>query len=452
MKKSFRLTALLLALFLLSACAGPEPNALPAAEKSEVGLPIAEEETEPLSIPLMSVGEAEELYSLEGCFSSLGLLWEGRRYTPYGAGDPILVNALPDTALLDEYLGDTVWPPKGTKSEILNLPASTAGPCYSVRGYDPSFLLCQRNDSGRSSWYLSLSGRSLRRGAELLEELMHCSEVLSIRWQTGELWPSGSLKGRELKDELLPEAKGLLNELGDCPFVSQEAVTEELGVERANELSRFQRLKLYLTMPGGMIFLLQLYEGGYLSLTIDYEEKLWLRGGEAGKGLLELLRYANGTEIAWEERQPLRYEDLLLDPCLGAFLPTELPEGLSFRQGGISYEIERETGALGPAHSLLVDFQDVENTKRSFSLQVYSASAFMSAGNYAGDVLSPEELNEETVEAHTIRVNSHGRVLENPSTNLGLRSGDMILVMYATGLETEETLSLLRSALSVNLP
>ena len=441
-----RLSLLLLCCLLLSAllagCARPAgPNAaaeLPARPDTEEHTPAR---PEPVSFPLMSVEEAEQLYSLEGCFSSLGLLWEGRQYTPFAANDPVLSNALPDTALLGAYLGDPVWPPKGGEGELLVLPASAPDPCYSVRGYDPSFLLCQRSGSGRTQWLMSLGGRTLRRGAELFEELLHWSEAVSFHWQTAELWPSASLKGRELKEELMEEAKALLDELGDCPFVTKETAMEELGAQDESALTRLRRVRLYLTMPDGMTFLLLLYEGGYLCLDAGAGHTAWLRGGEAVESLLGLLCCDNGTEIAWQERPALRWEDLRADPRFGSFLPEELPEGLLFRQGGISYEIERETGALGLAKSLNAEFS-AEDGRLTGAVGLWPASAYGRESGYAGPYCTAEELSYEAVEAAIRRETPSGRPTE-PRFDLAVFYGDTMLHLSAEGLEAEDILALL---------
>ena len=451
MKKSCRLIALLLGLLLLSACAGPEPAAPPAAEEppGEAEVPV---EDDAIVFPMEGESFIEH-YNSDGLYIG-GLVWEGRLYEPYDP--PLMLSVGLGADHLEKYIGTVLSPGQDDEEDgLVPLWGLSSGHYYTVEGYDPGFLLGQRNEFGETRWHLSNNGLTLRTGADLFEEKLHWSDTASVyytpSWLDRDSGEINRVRFWELNGDLLPRLKDLLNELNGCPFLTEEELAAVWGEENGDMAMREHlRACACLKLPDGFITEIYLAEGGYLCLESYAFRGLWLRGGEAGESLIDLLCRDNGAEITLPAADDPTEADCRADPRYGALIPTELPEDLELGRITLHYALDRETGEITGVKNMSLAWWD--GGSRFCSVGLYPLPGLSLRSGYGGPLYRPEELTEELIEICTPRENLAGVPIEHPHTSLGLQIGDTALIWSATDLIPAESLAALRSALAVTLP
>ena len=212
----------------------------------------------------------ENMDGLLGDMAAL-FIYQGRIYVEY-----IWIDG---TDLVGTHLGQAdgsidCWTPEEGYVESAG---TVFGDFYSVKGYDPSFMLCMKRD-GETKLFINNNGITMATGAELYEERLHLAgNYNTIEYYTKALWGSGTGLVKELTKEEKLVTDRFIAALNDAEFI----YTEQGMMDKMLYLIGFQ-------MDNGVQVRLRLYEGGYVEfigmrsvcVQVDMDELLDLLGGE----------------------------------------------------------------------------------------------------------------------------------------------------------------------------
>ena len=201
--------------------------------------------------------------------------------------------------LIGEYLGTTIGQIEGWTPEdgYVDFAGNVyRGDVYTVKGYNPSFMLCMRNLDGIFVSYLCNNGITLTYGSELFEDRLH----LSGRFTAVKYVSSDSPDGRyELNDDG-DTVQNFIAELDSARFVLSDDVPLP---ERATYLGATELYCLYFLMEDGTTVSLRLYENGYICLEGMWEVCLQVPE-ESYQALLQLLD-SHTDSIAVKASKPI---------------------------------------------------------------------------------------------------------------------------------------------------
>ena len=244
----------------------PAPGT-PPAEESAGALPAENGVT----IPKMEVNLSADLYGdMLGFF-----IYQGRCYLEY--------ERLPDAAdLVGEYRGTATglvdeWTPA---EGYVELAGSIYGDFYTVRGYDPEFMLCMKWGEDTVVTYVCGTGITVRTGAELYEDRFHLAEQYTgVSYETQASWFSPAPEQQTLQnagDAVAAFLRGL--NAGPCLLWD----TVPPGAVEEQALYQDLRYHVYFTLRDGLTVHLWLYEGGYvrcqgmMDVCVQVSEEVYL--------------------------------------------------------------------------------------------------------------------------------------------------------------------------------
>ena len=165
--------------------------------------------------------------------------------------------------IVGEYLGTATglideWTPR---DGYVELAGSVEGDFYSVKGYEPSFLLCMQKE-GTVSLYVREGGITLKTGADLYNKWLHLSEdYREVRYETRASWYYGSGEVRQLDAPRAQEVLDFIPALDEAEFLPVEEVEARSGISPFAESEIYH---MYFLTENGMTVHLRLHEGGYV--------------------------------------------------------------------------------------------------------------------------------------------------------------------------------------------
>lgn len=185
-------------------------------------------------------------------------LYQGRVYIQY--------EWLTDSGnLVGDYLGTATgsideWTPQ---DGYVDLAGSVRGDFYSVKGFDPAFLLCMKYADGQISTYICNNGITLKYGFELFEDRLHLSEnCLSVTYETQESHNASKDEIHSLDLQGEERFKHFVRAINAAPFMRIQDIP--LGEKETSIYDR-EIYRVYCNMQNGMTVELRLFEGGYVS-------------------------------------------------------------------------------------------------------------------------------------------------------------------------------------------
>nr|WP_300656727.1 sigma-70 family RNA polymerase sigma factor [uncultured Acetatifactor sp.] len=134
--------------------------------------------------------------------------------------------------IVGEYLGTATglideWTPR---DGYVELAGSVEGDFYSVKGYEPSFLLCMQKE-GTVSLYVREGGITLKTGADLYNKWLHLSEdYREVRYETRASWYYGSGEVRQLDAPRAQEVLDFIQALDEAEFLPVEEIEARSGI------------------------------------------------------------------------------------------------------------------------------------------------------------------------------------------------------------------------------
>lgn len=185
-------------------------------------------------------------------------IYQGRCYLQYdrldhGSG---LVGEKVGTAtgLIDEWT-----PAEG----YVELAGSVSGDFYTVRGFDPAFMLCMKEEGDAVQLFVCNNGITLYQGSELFEDRLGLSDGLkAVTYEDEDSWYDGKENLHTLDN--LDAAKTLIAAMDEAKFqLSDQA---ELYEEEDGGLSK-ELYHVYCKLDNGVTVTLRLFQGGYVTFT-----------------------------------------------------------------------------------------------------------------------------------------------------------------------------------------
>lgn len=184
-------------------------------------------------------------------------IYDGRMYVQYET-----VYGRPEIA--GNYVGTSVglideWTPK---DGYVDYAGSIAGDFYTVQGFDPSFMLCMKENHGSVTIYINNSGLTLYIGADLFESRLHLKDNLAaVDYQTRHDWFNSLGNIKRLPTEASGVLESFLSELNKGRFMPTSAIP--LSKEQKNIYDR-EIYHMFLRLNNGMTVHLRLFDGGYV--------------------------------------------------------------------------------------------------------------------------------------------------------------------------------------------
>lgn len=166
--------------------------------------------------------------------------------------------------IVGEYLGTAIgqideWTPE---DGYVELAGSVRGDFYSVKGYDPSFMLCIVYESGTISTYICNTGITIKYGAELYEDRLHLTgNYHKIQFETRSSWYQS--KGEVYSLENNTSVSAFIHALNAAEFIPWETVPVMEG-HTASSIYDTELYHVYFSMDNGTRVHLRLYENGYV--------------------------------------------------------------------------------------------------------------------------------------------------------------------------------------------
>ena len=209
---------------------------------------------EGITIPAMEVSLSKEAAAMSDMIGFF--IYEGRCYVYYD-------NTGEAERLVGEYLGTATgmideWTPK---DGYVDFAGSISGDFYSVKGYDPKFMLCMKETNGVVSTYICNNGITVKYGKELYEDRLHLSEkIAGVQFESRESWFYSKEELYELDKE---EAyiREFIEKLDAGEFLLCQDVAAQEGWEHMVDSEIYH---MYFNMNDGTKIHLRLHEDGYV--------------------------------------------------------------------------------------------------------------------------------------------------------------------------------------------
>lgn len=357
-------------------------------------------------------------------------IYQGRCYVHYER----IYN---DVNFIGEYLGTATglideWTPADGYVEFAG---SVNGDFYAVKGISPEFMLCMRLDDGSVTTYINDNGITLKTGTDLFEDRLHISETCTgLTYQTHGAWYSGDDGYFILKESYEQELMLFLEALDQAPFLPRQDAPCD-----------FDQVLYHidLTSESGMNVKLRLFPDGYV--YFDGIRSVFLKmETESCERFVALLDAGEAGIPAKKTDSSVTYDDCLSDAALGGYVPRFIPDGMQVNFAGIYYYVERESAEVGNAKRIYIEFFDAADVNRYYSITVLDAKAHEEPHC---TIYEAESFTLEDAAQSVQMLDSQGNTLEKNRLELGVRIGNIIVILSAKGLDGQEGYSILSSVL-----
>ena len=361
-------------------------------------------------------------------------IYQGNCYVQYEwiyDADPELVGEYRGTAtgLIDE------WTPK---NGYVELAGSVRGPFYAVKGIDPGFMLCKKDETGAVSTYICDNGITLRTGSDLYEDRLHLSEqIAAVEAETRDSWYNSrdEVFRLDAEDEAV---KAFITALDRAEFIPWEDVPAKEGMT-STSIYDTETWHVYFRLENGMTVHLRLYENGYvrfqglLSVCVQLPE-------ESFGALTDLLKSHIGADrVSAPDRTEIMLEKCRNDPALGGYLPTFEVPGCSVLAAEARYYLDEETAAETGTKELYLEYTSSFNPELYYSVTVTWRDEYGQNG-WAGPMFDRSELSVDAL-AERRGTKENGIV----TIDAGVWYGDVSVVLSASGLDAETAFEILDS-------
>ncbi len=182
-------------------------------------------------------------------------IYNGKSYVAggcfYGNNDIVGEKLGTATGLIDE------WTPK---DGYVDFAGSVYGDIYTLKGYDPSFMLCIPFSDG-FNLYICNTDITLKYGSELYEDRLHLSDnYISLTYETRDSWYYSKDERYEIDDCKQPAVTDFIKALNEAEFMPFEAVTET--TDSADYYKEIYHV--YFNMSDGTEIHLRIHGNGYV--------------------------------------------------------------------------------------------------------------------------------------------------------------------------------------------
>ncbi len=382
----------------------------------------------PMDITLSSASEADMI----GFF-----IYEGRCYVHYE-------HIYEDVDIVGEYLGTSTglideWTPK---EGYVDYAGSIQGDFYSVKGYDPEFMLCTKDARGVICTYICNNGITLKYGRELYEDRLHMSEKMAgVQYESRKSWYEGLGEVYDLGG--VPDTvQAFIKELDSREFILCGDVTT---LEGWSNMAEAEVYHMYFTMEDGTTIQLSLNENGYVRFDGLLDVCVKIPDDVYGE-LIRLFDARTGTTVMNRmDSTGTTLEDCLEDPQLGSFLPAYIPEEMNLKRAEIYYYLEQATGKETGTKEIYLYYEDIRKPDRSCTLTVTWADEYEKNG-WAGPMVEYADLSSDIIAENSKMADSTvSSPARYPKTDFGIWYDDISVVISSRGLETDEVMKIMES-------
>lgn len=347
---------------------------------------------------------------------------------------------LDDADIIGNYLGTSTglideWTPE---EGYVELAGSVKGDFFSVKGYDPAFMLCMKDATGAVSTYLCNNGITLKYGSELYEDRLHLSGNYSaVQYETHDSWDYSKNELYQLKghDEVI---NSLIEQLDKAEFIPWEDVPAREGMTDVS-LYDTERYHLHFRMNNGTTVHLRLYENGYVRfqglmdvcVQVPQDRFSTLIGLLDGRIDAEAVSVPNRTEAKLERCKN--------DPELGTYFPTyEAPETVVLAAENYYY-LEPHTGMETGTKEIYAEYSGVSDPNLYYAVTVTWREEYGKNG-WAGPMLDRSELSIDAL-AEYVKTGMTGKA----AIDVGVWYDDVSVVLSANGIGAEDAYEIFRS-------
>ncbi|MBR6321449.1 MAG: hypothetical protein IKR59_01150 [Lachnospiraceae bacterium] len=419
-KNNWVLWAAIAACLFLAAAGTVIRQKAAAPEKAEPGIVLTKDG---VTIPKkeVSLSKAAGEADMIGFF-----IYQGHCYIQY--------EWIENADLVGEYLGTATglideWTPK---KGYVELAGSVKGDFFTVKGCDPSFMLCMKDPAGVVCTYVCDNGITLKYGRELYEDRLNLSgNYTAVQYETRESWYKSRNELYEMTGN--EEAvRSFIHALDEAEFLpgSSAAAKEGLSDSAFYETEIYH---LYFKMANGMTVHLRLYENGYvrfqglMDLCVQMPEK------EFGE-LVSLMENRTNAEFVSEtDDLGRKYEKCANDPELGAYIPAYGVPETELTAAEVRYYLEPQTGAELGTKEIILEYAGTKNHALFYAVTITWKDEY-GVNGWGGPMLDCSELSTEALAEH-VRTKGTSKV---KTINVGVWYGDVSAVLSAGGLDAEE--------------
>lgn len=313
------------------------------------------------------------------------------------------------------------------QDKYVELAGSVKGDFYEVKGYDPSFMLCMKDADGSIFLYVRDLGLTLRYGSELYTDRLHLDgNYASVQYESYDSWYEGRHELYQLNasDDLIRDFIDGLNAAEFAPYDETEDI-----------YSKTASYHLYFKMQDGTTVHLLLWKDGYVIYQGLWGAYVQLQKDSYNKLLEVLENHTGAVPVAYRSREKTA-EDCVNDPELGKYVPSYTPDDMNVEWVEILYYLDPETAKETGTKKLAIGYYDTSDETKWYDVTVIWTSEY-GKNSWAVPMIDASELKEDSVSKKGYSFN--GRI------ELGIRYGDVSVVLKATNLDTKTVYQILKS-------
>ena len=345
-------------------------------------------------------------------------------------------NLSPETDIIGEFVGSVTW------SDTLDgwnkfdydvkLSSNVQRKIYTVEGADPEYILCSREEDGRITLFASLYEIKFSRGEDIYSEILKIdSENYHLEFENRDsyFYSLGEVYTAENSEKNAADL--FINAINEASFINIEKSDIDFG-ESLYMIS--------LVNADGFSYNFTLYENGYIStwLLNRYIQKLPDEIFDELKKVLNEEEKEENLHIVNRSPYYLDIEWLRDNTDVGTFIPTYMPDYVTFDRATIIYNIDEESGNLAGVKDMEMYFMKDQNWQNPY---------------YVINILTKEASEEER--GHVFRKIDHTELSEElfdekykdliGCINISVSYGDYVIEYQSENIPAEDSYKILSS-------
>ena len=360
------------------------------------------------------------------------IIYQGRTYKHY--------ERMEKADILGDYLGtitgniDELTSP----DEYTELSGSVKGDFFSVKGYDPQFMLCMKETTGSVSTFVCDNGNTMKYGRELFEDRIHLmGNFNDVQYETRASWFSdkNELYRINASEEVLQR---FIEQLDEAEIIPWEEVPAKEGLT-ASSIYDTEIYHIYFKMTDGMTVHLRLYENGYVRFQglLDICVKI---SGDSFDNLINIMK--NNTDagaVSINDKLAAKFERCKNDPLLGKYIPAYVVPDVRLTIAEVKYYIAPQTGSETGTKEIYIEYAGEYDSNISYSVTITWRDEYGKNG-WAGPMLDKSELSAGSLSEYVTAKTYTGTQIQ-----AGVWYDDVSVVLSTRGISVEEALEIFNS-------
>ena len=359
------------------------------------------------------------------------VIYKNKYYQAFSSENP------PETDIIGDYVGEVTWSDTvkvWNKDEYdLELSSNVQRKIYTVKGIDPSLMLCSREDSGTITIFVSLYDIPFSRGRDVYQKVLNVNaEDYHIEFEDD--YSYNFSFGNVYTTENLTEnlAEFFLNSIYNASLMP-----------RAEMESGQLTYRVYLVNGDGLRYCFALFDNGYVSLDVlnGYYGYVLKLDGKVTDKLYEIFEKEEKDENLRKINRSPYYTDIewLRDNTdAGAYIPKYKPEFVDFDRATILYNTDSESGRLSGVKDMEMYFmKDQDWQQPYYVINILTKEAAEEMRGHVFRKIDCSELNVELLDDKY--KDSIGCI------NLSISYGDHVVEYQSENIPAEESYKILSS-------